>query len=184
MRKHIFVFLFLILGYQSIVAQVNRSTQINALSGMSEAQLFQLWRNAGKMGLTEPEMLKMFTEMGLNGSQYLQMKKRFDKKVEETSEADLMEEEEDLNQLDTDTSYLKSIPSRRKSNIFGIQFFSNAKNTFTPGLKMATPANYILGPDDQLQLILTGMNESVQLLKINADGFINIKYAGIVQLEY
>ncbi len=182
MRKHIFVFLFLILGYQSIVAQVNRSAQINALSGMSEAQLFQLWRNAGKMGLTESEMLKMFTEMGLNGSQYLQMKKRFEKKVEETSEADLMEEEEDLNQLDTDTSYLKSIPSRRKSNIFGIQFFSNAKNTFTPGLKMATPANYILGPDDQLQLILTGMNESVQLLKINADGFINIKYAGIVQL--
>ena len=182
MRKHIFVFLFLILGYQSIVAQLNRSTQINALSGMSEAQLFQLWRNAGKMGLTESEMLKMFTEMGLNGSQYLQMKKRFEKKVEDTSEADLMEEEEDLNQLETDTSYLKSIPSRRKSNIFGIQFFSNSKNTFTPGLKMATPANYILGPDDQLQLILTGMNESVQLLKINADGFINIKYAGIVQL--
>lgn len=174
--------MFLILGYQSIVAQVNRSTQINALSGMSEAQLFQLWRNAGKMGLTESEMLKMFTEMGLNGSQYLQMKKRFEKKVEETSEADLLEEEVDLNQLETDTSYLKSIPSRRKSNIFGIQFFSNAKNTFTPGLKMATPANYILGPDDQLQLILTGMNESVQLLKINADGFINIKYAGIVQL--
>lgn len=182
MRKHIYAFLILLLGFQVVEAQVNRSTQLSALSGMNESQLFQLWRNASKMGLTEAEMLKMFTEMGVNGSQYLQLKKRFEKKVEETSEADLIEEEENLNQAEADTSYLKSIPTRRKSNVFGIQFFSNAKNTFSPGIKMATPANYVLGPDDQLQLILTGMNESVQLLKINADGFINIKYAGIVQL--
>ncbi len=182
MRKHIYTFLILLLGFQGLEAQVNRSTQLSALSGMNESQLFQLWRNASKMGLTEAEMLKMFTEMGVNGSQYLQLKKRFEKKVEETSEADLIEEEENLNQSEADTSYLKSIPTRRKSNVFGIQFFSNAKNTFSPGIKMATPANYVLGPDDQLQLILTGMNESVQLLKINADGFINIKYAGIVQL--
>lgn len=182
MRKHIYAFLILLLGFQGLEAQVNRSTQLSALSGMNESQLFQLWRNASKMGLTEAEMLKMFTEMGVNGSQYLQLKKRFEKKVEETSEADLIEEEENLNDAEADTSYLKSIPTRRKSNVFGIQFFSNAKNTFSPGIKMATPANYVLGPDDQLQLILTGMNESVQLLKINADGFINIKYAGIVQL--
>ena len=182
MRKHIFVIIFFLLGFQLLEAQVNRAAQLNAISGMNESQLFQLWRNASKMGLTESEMLKMFTEMGLNGSQYLQMKKRFEKKVEETSEADLLEEEENLNEADADTSYLKSMPTRRKSRIFGIPFFSNAKNTFTPGIKLATPSNYVLGPDDQLQLILTGMNESVQLLKINADGFINIKYAGIVQL--
>jgi protein involved in polysaccharide export with SLBB domain len=182
MRKHIFAIFIFLLGFQLLEAQVNRAVQMNAISGMSEAQLFQLWRSAGKMGLTEAEMMKMFTEMGVNGGQYLQMKKRFEKKVEETSEADLMEEEENLNQMEGDTTYLKSIPSRRKSSVFGIQFFSNAKNTFSPGIKLATPANYLLGPDDQLQLILTGMNESVQLLKINADGFINIKYAGIVQL--
>jgi protein involved in polysaccharide export with SLBB domain len=172
----------LLIGFQCIEAQVSKTAQLNALSGMNETQLFQLWRNASKMGLTEAEILKMFTEMGLNGSQYLQMKKRFEKKVEETSEADLQEEEENLNEMETDTSFLKSVPTRRKSNVFGIQFFSNAKNTFSPGIKLATPANYVVGPDDQLQLILTGMNESVQLLKINADGFINIKYAGIVQL--
>jgi protein involved in polysaccharide export with SLBB domain len=182
MRKHIYILFLLLIGFQCVEAQVRKTTQMSALSGMNETQLFQLWRNASKMGLTEAEILKMFTEMGLNGSQYLQMKKRFEKKVEETSEADLQEEEENLNEMETDTSFLKSVPTRRKSNVFGIQFFSNAKNTFSPGIKLATPANYILGPDDQLQLILTGMNESVQLLKINADGFINIKYAGIVQI--
>jgi protein involved in polysaccharide export with SLBB domain len=182
-KKHIFAFILLFVGIQSIDAQqVNRAAQMSAISGMSESQMFQLWRNASKMGLTEAEMLKMFTEMGINGSQYLQMKKRFEKKVEDTSEADLIEEEENLNEMESDTSYLKSIPTRRKSKVFGIQFFSNAKNSFTPGIKLAAPSNYVLGPDDQLQLILTGMNESVQLLKINADGFVNIKYAGIVQL--
>jgi protein involved in polysaccharide export with SLBB domain len=183
MKKYIFAFFCFFICVQSIEAQqINRATKMSAISGMNETQMFQLWRNASKMGLTEAEMLKMFTEMGLNGSQYLQMKKRFEKKVEETSEADLMEEEENLDEMESDTSYLKSIPSRRKSKVFGIQFFSNAKNTFNPSIKLATPSNYVLGPDDQLQLILTGMNESVQLLKINSDGFVNIKYAGILQL--
>lgn len=183
MKKYIFAFFCFFICVQSIEAQqINRATKMSAVSGMNETQMFQLWRNASKMGLTEAEMLKMFTEMGLNGSQYLQMKKRFEKKVEETSEADLMEEEENLDEIESDTSYLKSIPSRRKSKVFGIQFFSNAKNTFNPSIKLATPSNYVLGPDDQLQLILTGMNESVQLLKINSDGFVNIKYAGILQL--
>jgi protein involved in polysaccharide export with SLBB domain len=70
------------------------------------------------------------------------------------------------------------MPSRRSSAIFGIRFFSVAKNTFAPNMKLAAPKSYILGPDDQLQLILTGVNESSQLLKITPDGFINIKYVG------
>ena len=185
MRKHFFYLLILLLVVNVGIAQNKKSSPTAAFnfSSVNESQLFQLWRNANSMGLPESEILKMFTQMGVNGSQYLQLKKRFDKKVEDTSESDLEEEAEDLNAMGSDTSMFKQLPLRKNSPIFGMRFFSNPKNTFTPNIKLAAPQNYILGPDDQLQLILTGMNESSQLLKINADGFINIKYAGIITLS-
>ena len=187
MRNYLLFFLLLTFiglsnsGY-SQVKKIPTSSMAN-LSGTSESQLFQMWRNASSMGMSESEILKLFTQMGVNGAQYLQLKKRFEKKVEDTSEADLDEEAEDLNANSGDTSFIKQMPTRRSSPIFGIRFFSNSKNTFSPNLKLAAPNNYILGPDDQLQLILTGNNESTQLLKLNANGFINIKYAGIVTLS-
>jgi protein involved in polysaccharide export with SLBB domain len=187
MRNYLLFFLLLsFIGASNFgYSQVKKvpSNSLANMSGTSEAQLFQMWRNASSMGMSESEILKLFTQMGVNGSQYLQLKKRFEKKVEDTSEADLEEEAEDLNASMGDSSLSKQMPTRRTSPIFGIRFFSNAKNTFSPNLKLAAPKNYILGPDDQLQLILTGNNESTQMLKINANGFINIKYAGIVTLS-
>ena len=187
MRNYLLFFLLLtFIGVSNFghsqVKKIPTSSLAN-MSGTSEAQLFQMWRNASSMGMSESEILKLFTQMGVNGPQYLQLKKRFEKKVEDTSESDLEEEAEDLNASMGDTSFIKQMPTRRSSLIFGIRFFSNAKNTFSPNMKLAAPKNYILGPDDQLQLILTGNNESTQLLKINANGFINIKYAGIVPLS-
>ena len=187
MRKIVFIMVMLVtlagLSNPSF-AQIKKPTgALSAMGGMSEAQLFQLWRNATNTGMTESEVIKICTQMGVNGAQYLQLKKRFEKKVEETPEADLEEEAEDLNASMGDTSFIKQMPTRRSSAIFGIRFFSNAKNTFAPNIKLAAPKSYILGPDDQLQLILTGVNESTQLLKITPDGFINIKYVGIVQLS-
>jgi protein involved in polysaccharide export with SLBB domain len=187
MRKIVFLIFLLaatVVAPTGSFAQIKKPTgAMSAMGGMSEAQLFQLWRNATNTGMTESEVIKIFTQMGVNGAQYLQLKKRFEKKVEETPEADLEEEAEDLNASMGDTSFIKQMPSRRSSAIFGIRFFSVAKNTFAPNMKLAAPKSYILGPDDQLQLILTGVNESSQLLKITPDGFINIKYVGIVQLS-
>ena len=185
MRKHLFYLFILLLSVNVSMAQFKKPSNSSSfnINTVGESQLFQLWRNANSMGMPEAEILKLFTQMGVNGSQYLQLKKRFDKKVEETSESDLEEEAEDLNAMGSDTSMIKQMPLRKNSPIFGMRFFSNPKNTFTPNIKLAAPQNYILGPDDQLQLILTGVNESTQLLKINADGFINIKYAGIVTLS-
>jgi len=185
MRKHLLYLLILLLSVNVGIAQFKKPSNSSSfnINTVGESQLFQLWRNANSMGMPEAEILKLFTQMGVNGGQYLQLKKRFDKKVEETSESDLEEEAEDLNAMGSDTSMIKQMPLRKNSPIFGMRFFSNPKNTFTPNIKLAAPQNYMLGPDDQLQLILTGVNESTQLLKINADGFINIKYAGIVTLS-
>ena len=82
MRKHFFYLLILLLAVNVGIAQNKKSSSTAGfnVSSVNESQLFQLWRNANSMGLPESEILKMFTQMGVNGSQYLQLKKRLIKR--------------------------------------------------------------------------------------------------------
>lgn len=67
--------------------------------------------------------------------------------------------------------------------IFGEELFKNSNLTFEPNLRMATPASYIIGPDDELQIDITGDNIASYELKVNTEGNINIQYAGIVSVS-
>ena len=66
------------------------------------------------------------------------------------------------------------------TKIFGSDLFFNVNQTFEPNLRMATPKNYIIGPDDELLIDITGDNEANYKLKVSPDGTIRIQYAGLV----
>ncbi len=70
-----------------------------------------------------------------------------------------------------------------ESRIFGSEFFSSTNNTFEPNLRIATPKNYILGPDDELSLEVYGTNLAQQNLKVSAEGQVNVKYVGMVSVN-
>jgi len=70
-----------------------------------------------------------------------------------------------------------------KSKVFGAELFSGANPMFVPNLKIATPKSYIIGPEDELQLDVYGNNISSQKLIVSADGLVNVKYAGPVNLS-
>jgi len=70
-----------------------------------------------------------------------------------------------------------------KSKVFGAELFSGANPMFVPNLKIATPKSYVIGPDDELQLDIYGNNISSQKLIVSADGLVNVKYAGPVNLS-
>jgi protein involved in polysaccharide export with SLBB domain len=74
-------------------------------------------------------------------------------------------------------------PQKRVSNIYGYDFFTNPNLKFEPNIRIATPRNYVLGPDDELIIILTGLNETSVKSKITPEGNLQIPYAGIVYLN-
>ncbi|UKT63283.1 SLBB domain-containing protein [Pedobacter mucosus] len=67
-----------------------------------------------------------------------------------------------------------------KPKIFGEALFTNENKTFEPNLRMATPKGYVIGPDDELLVDITGDNEASYTLKVSPDGTIRVKYAGII----
>ncbi|GAC1304769.1 MAG: SLBB domain-containing protein [Mucilaginibacter sp.] len=70
-----------------------------------------------------------------------------------------------------------------KSLIFGADLFRNGKLTFEPNLRLATPKNYVIGPDDQIQIDITGDNEAHYNLTVNPEGTIRVEYAGIIAVN-
>lgn len=64
------------------------------------------------------------------------------------------------------------------TRIFGSELFSSSSLSFEPNLRIATPANYVLGPDDELNIDVFGMSESHYKLKVNPEGNIYIPNVG------
>lgn len=67
--------------------------------------------------------------------------------------------------------------------LFGTELFSGSNLSFEPDLRMATPTNYIIGPDDDLILTIYGVNVTQQTLKVTPEGNVNVKYAGLINLS-
>lgn len=66
--------------------------------------------------------------------------------------------------------------------IFGKSFFSNKNLLFQPNLKIATPQNYIVGPDDELIIDIYGYSEEHYDLIVTSDGYVKIPKVGLVQV--
>lgn len=70
-----------------------------------------------------------------------------------------------------------------KTKIFGANLFSNSNITFEPNLRIATPANYIIGPDDEIGLELTGYNEASYVLPVSPEGKVKVEYVGLIPVS-
>src|SRR5712671_1520166 len=64
--------------------------------------------------------------------------------------------------------------------VFGVDVFRRSRTQFLPLLTGPVPADYRLGPNDQLALILTGQVERAYALQVTRDGFILIPQVGQV----
>lgn len=67
-----------------------------------------------------------------------------------------------------------------KPKIFGEELFKNGNLTFEPNLRMATPKSYVIGPDDELLIDISGDNEANYKLKVSPEGTIRMQYVGLI----
>lgn len=67
--------------------------------------------------------------------------------------------------------------------IFGAQLFANSNPTFEPNLRLATPIDYQLGPDDEILIDIYGYSEASYQLTVSPDGNINIPMVGVVPVS-
>ncbi|HWB26132.1 MAG TPA: SLBB domain-containing protein [Chitinophagaceae bacterium] len=81
------------------------------------------------------------------------------------------------------STFKTKIPTQEEEidkRIFGSELFNTASLTFEPNLRIATPINYVIGPDDQLVINVYGLSEQNYTLTVNPEGNIIIPNVGPV----
>ncbi len=76
------------------------------------------------------------------------------------------------------TTVKKKVFTDSIPRVFGSELFSNTSLTFEPSLKLATPVNYILGPGDELQISVFGVQEYNGNATVSSEGKITVPFVG------
>jgi protein involved in polysaccharide export with SLBB domain len=158
-------------------------------SQISDDQLQQYLNQAKANGLTPDQLEAELTRRGLPPTEVSELKLRIQQlnvtvPNTETDASLKTPETTKRTTVKTPVVQYESFESiKKRSKIFGSELFSNTNLTFEPDLRMPTPKNYTIGPDDELILNIYGLNISQQTLKVSPEGTVNVKYAGIVNVN-
>lgn len=71
----------------------------------------------------------------------------------------------------------------KRIEVYGAEFFNNAALSFEPNSSMATPASYVLGPGDEIQLIIYGMQEYAGTFSVSKEGYISVPVVGQIHVS-
>jgi len=77
----------------------------------------------------------------------------------------------------------RDIYASLRPKIFGADLFRNKNMKFEPNLKLATPLNYVVGPEDQLTINVYGKSVANWKLEVSPEGNINLPGIGILNVS-
>ena len=154
----------------------------------AETELVNMYLKAKQMGISDNDIKNQLIKKGYPSKTIDEIKKlsltrmSFGAKsiLEESNQSETKEISETAKR---DTNWVFKTPlTKEKSPYFGYNFFSEAYLDYTPNTNLATPENYILGPGDQLNIVLTGMNTKEVSEYITPEGYYNLPYVGMINL--
>jgi len=194
--KKIFMLIWIVGLIGNLQAQIN-PTNIK-IDELTDSQIEQYVKRAELMGYSENQLDGFARAQGVSAVEVQKLKDRLlkikkDKQKSSGSnnqknnnfsnsrnvkggyQADSLDKKKDLrDSLSIDEKELK---------IFGSDLFKNNTITFEPDLRMATPSNYIIGPDDEILLDISGDNEASYKLPVSPDGTIKVEYVGPITVS-
>ncbi len=189
----LFLFLFLLLvSAQILQAQdILKGKDLSQIrvDQLSDADIAKLNVQLGSSGMTIDQAEHMALAKGMSASEFAKLKQRLvSLDANKGSGTGKLKSEtgartnNSSDSLDTEKFNEKIPKPLINPLIFGSELYTSVSPSFEPNLKLATPMNYILGPDDQLQLSVYGVQEYNGDLLMSAEGTISIPNVGLVRL--
>jgi len=194
-RTKFYIFIFSVFLYFGITNHASAQTNLQNISSvnvdnLTDQDIRKLLQQAQNAGLSDVELLQQAQTRGMSNTQVQKLQTRVreirSKEMGNTNSADSGSlGRRRLNykpdSLDT-TSIRKDLFENLKPKIFGADLFKNKNSSFEPNLKLATPVNYIIGPDDQLNINVYGNSLVNWRLDVSPEGNINIPGIGVLNV--
>ena len=149
---------------------------------ISDDEIRGYYQRATSSGLSEDQIHDILLSKGMPQDELEKLKKRITAiSVKSTTPGSMTKEKVIKAPARTVNPDAESVPMAafsKDNSIFGSELFSASSMVFEPNLRIATPSNYILGPDDELIINVFGFSEQTYNLTVNQEGNIYIPNVG------
>ncbi|WP_088323626.1 SLBB domain-containing protein [Polaribacter tangerinus] len=186
MKKTVQLLFVIFIALQTSVVFAQDIKQLNSVdvNGLTDAQIETYWQQIKKRGYSLEQLDVLGKAQGISPSKIAAFKRRVNnlsfsstnQDADTTQLNEMSAKENDAYGLSGDKTELLKAP-KDKELLFGYDFFSNSKISFTPSVNLAVPENYQIGPGDELMIDLWGASEVTYKSLVNTNG--NIKISGI-----
>ncbi len=193
--------ILLSLFFSLVLAGFAAQAQTPDPAQMSNSQLLRYYQQAKASGMTDMEIEQAAMARGFTVDDIAKLRQRLEGTQNENGDRvgrrDTLGVTRDRIQArptqspfrnnNTDPAYPAGYddnPNQRQNNkppisetqkrIFGASIFQNAYLDFSPNLRLATPKNYILGPDDELIVDIYGNSVDNFRLKVSLEGTVKM----------
>jgi protein involved in polysaccharide export with SLBB domain len=143
----------------------------------------QLQSNNTTIEQVEPLVLSK----GMSASEFAKLKVRLGSQLTTTptsvSNKDVYDEKKGEPSRQQEKVVNKKDKDTLNSLVFGSELFDNPDLNFEPNLKLATPVNYVLGPGDEMQISVYGVQEYSGTVPVTTEGKVNIQYVGQISVS-
>ena len=161
---------------------------------LTDDQITQAWKKLQDSGIPEEDAYKLLIQKGMPPAEVaafkdrvtlLGLNKKTGTKTSKSSEKKKIDYSRDANDTVLSPKPVKPEPATavKALSVYGTDFFNQTAIKFEPNFSVATPKGYVLGPGDEIIVLLTGLNESSVRSKISPEGNLQIPYAGIVYVN-
>lgn len=189
--------LYLLLIFTALIAtphlRLNAQNTLPIAAGinvdeLSDQQLKELLQKAQASGIDDNQLYLAAKSRGLSDGQIKSLQERISKirsqnTVSNSSTDTVQQTRRRVNMAANSNQAPAQLINNLGPKVFGADMFNGASTTFEPNLRIATPLNYILGPDDQININVSGQSVVSWKLNVTPEGNINIPGIGSVKVS-
>jgi polysaccharide export outer membrane protein len=154
---------------------------------VTNSQAVEFYNQAKSAGMSDMDIEKAALQRGYTLDDISAMRKRLQQTSKDNTKNDPNRDEIDDSRQQSDEDETKDDASKNNdttnsgdarslllSRTFGSSFFNKASATFEPNLRIATPKNYVLGPDDEIVVDIFGNSVDNFRMKISPEGTVKM----------
>jgi len=191
LKPIIFIVIFSIfyITNNAVIAQTVPQNLSNVnVSELTDAQIRSMLQQAQATGISDSQLIQQAQARGLSADQLQVLQKRIIaiRQINTNGAGNTDNSELQARKLSFPSDTLnnpRGLTQRQNSSrIFGADLFRGGNTTFEPNLRLATPINYILGPEDQLNINVYGSSLVNWKLDVSPEGNINIPGIGLLNV--
>ncbi len=178
MKKTVTLFLLFFVLFQSVLTQAQdiiKSSDLSTLkvANLTDADIANIKNQLQANNLTIEQIMPMALSKGMTSEEFIKLRTRLGSATPQVNEPQGVKP---IRQQ----AAVQNIKIKDGQNplIFGSELFDNPTLNFEPNLKIASPMNYILGPGDELQITVFGVQEYSTTVPISVEGKVSIQYVG------